>query len=217
MLLSEVDFKMNDIKTNTYPENDYRAYLEHHGVPGQKWGVRNAKWYPIEAYRESLANDGSEKNRNRIAKDSAKHLNKIDKKNAFNKRYLREALDEEKFYSKKNQKLKSKYKEATSESKRQKLKAKMDVNNERIKVAQKTGKKYMKDISIANKEVNDLTNYLRKNGYNVDRKAIQRSVTTKGEFAAQIGIGLLTGAMGGILVTKSNFAPGTKYKVRNGS
>ncbi len=23
-----------------YPENDYRAYLEHHGILGMRWGVR---------------------------------------------------------------------------------------------------------------------------------------------------------------------------------
>lgn len=23
-----------------FPENDYRDYLSHHGIPGQKWGVR---------------------------------------------------------------------------------------------------------------------------------------------------------------------------------
>ena len=29
------------INTEQYPENDYRSYLQHHGVKGQKWGVRN--------------------------------------------------------------------------------------------------------------------------------------------------------------------------------
>ena len=27
--------------------------LEHHGIKGQKWGVRNAEWYPIDAYRKA--------------------------------------------------------------------------------------------------------------------------------------------------------------------
>lgn len=28
------------MSTYYYPENDYRNYLEHHGIPGMKWGVR---------------------------------------------------------------------------------------------------------------------------------------------------------------------------------
>ena len=39
----------------TYPLNDYRNYLEHHGVKGQKHGVRNAEWYPIDAWKAHLA------------------------------------------------------------------------------------------------------------------------------------------------------------------
>lgn len=37
----------------TYPQNDYRSYLEHHGTPGQKWGVRKAAWYPIAAFQKA--------------------------------------------------------------------------------------------------------------------------------------------------------------------
>lgn len=49
---------MNSIKTNTYPENDYRTYLIHYGKKGQKWGVRNAEWYPISDYQAHLARTG---------------------------------------------------------------------------------------------------------------------------------------------------------------
>lgn len=38
-----------------YPPNDYRLYLEHHGIRGQKWGIRNAEWYPIEAWKYHLS------------------------------------------------------------------------------------------------------------------------------------------------------------------
>lgn len=31
-------------------------YLQHHGIQGQKWGVRNAEWYPIAAYQAHLKN-----------------------------------------------------------------------------------------------------------------------------------------------------------------
>lgn len=36
-----------------YPPNDYRSFLEHHGIPGQKWGVRKAAWYPIAAFQKA--------------------------------------------------------------------------------------------------------------------------------------------------------------------
>lgn len=43
---------MNDLYSN-WPTNDYRYYLEHHGIKGQRWGVRNAEWYPIAAWEAS--------------------------------------------------------------------------------------------------------------------------------------------------------------------
>lgn len=32
---------------------DDQEGLSHHGIKGQKWGIRNAEWYPIDAYRKS--------------------------------------------------------------------------------------------------------------------------------------------------------------------
>ena len=42
-----------------YPQNDFRYYLQHHGVKNQKWGVRNAEWYPIADYQAHLNRHGS--------------------------------------------------------------------------------------------------------------------------------------------------------------
>lgn len=56
---------MNEIYE--YPMNDYRSYLIHYGTPGMKWGVRNAEWYPIAAYKAHLARvGGSRKSSGRI-------------------------------------------------------------------------------------------------------------------------------------------------------
>lgn len=33
--------------------DNFEDYLSHHGIMGQKWGIRNALWYPIEAYQKS--------------------------------------------------------------------------------------------------------------------------------------------------------------------
>ena len=35
--------------------NDFRGYLQHHGIKGQKWGVRNGPPYPLDASDHSAA------------------------------------------------------------------------------------------------------------------------------------------------------------------
>ena len=56
---------MDELFNNYWPENDYRYYLQHHGVQGQKWGQRNAEWYPIADWQSHLKRiDGSEKSFN---------------------------------------------------------------------------------------------------------------------------------------------------------
>lgn len=36
---------------------DFEDFLSHHGIKGQKWGIRNAEWYPIDAYLKSKGLD----------------------------------------------------------------------------------------------------------------------------------------------------------------
>lgn len=47
--------------------SDYIIY--HHGIEGQKWGVRNAEWYPISAWKNSVKGAvAKHKNKAEIAK-----------------------------------------------------------------------------------------------------------------------------------------------------
>ena len=203
----------------SYPENDYRS-LAHHGVAGQHWGDRNGPPYPLSAkehsvsekkagWRKSLENDGSEKNRKKVARDSSKYLNQIDKKNAFNKRYLQDSNEEIANRKKAAAKFEEKRRSATSESKKAYYQSKIDDNDARLKEAKKASNKLMKDISANDKAVKDLEKYLNNYGYNIQRKITSRNVLTKGEVALSIGGALLSG----VLVTRH--VQGTKYKVKN--
>lgn len=46
---------------NEYSANDYRFYLTHHGVPGQKWGVRNGPPYPLKGHSSREIHDQNKK------------------------------------------------------------------------------------------------------------------------------------------------------------
>lgn len=194
--------------------------MAHHGVAGQHWGDRNGPPYPLKpgdhsaaekkaGWKKSLENDGSWKGRKKVARDSSKYLNQIDKKNAFNKRYLQDSNAEIANRKKHGAKLEEKKSSSKSESKKAYYQSKIDDNNARIKAAQKASKKLMKDISANDKAVKDLEKYLNDYGYDISKRITSRNVMTKGEVALSIGGALLSG----ILVTRH--VSGTKYKVKN--
>ena len=37
-----------------YPDNDYRDYIKHHGVKGQKWGIQNGPPYPLNQHSKTI-------------------------------------------------------------------------------------------------------------------------------------------------------------------
>lgn len=84
----------------SWPENDYRYYLRHHGILEQRWGVRNGPPYPLSYDAHTTAqkkanfskhNIGQNNNSNtegvylkdlkRFAREESKLTNPIDQKN----------------------------------------------------------------------------------------------------------------------------------------
>lgn len=60
-------------------QNDWWDYLAHHGIKGQKHGVRNAEWYPIADY-EAYLSRRDKKKLIKTAKKEAKNERKAEKK-----------------------------------------------------------------------------------------------------------------------------------------
>lgn len=63
---------MNDILD--MPLSAFDDELEHHGIKGQKWGIRNAEWYPIEAYNRAkgIVSDAANSDTAKAVKSGAK-------------------------------------------------------------------------------------------------------------------------------------------------
>lgn len=59
-----------------YPQNDYRGYLSHHGIKGQKWGEQNGPPYPLSTRVHNMVVKGrqkrAEKRRQKILHDPKK-------------------------------------------------------------------------------------------------------------------------------------------------
>ena len=59
-----------------YPQNDYRGYLSHHGIKGQKWGEQNGPPYPLSTKMHNMVVKGrqkrAEKRRQKILHDPKK-------------------------------------------------------------------------------------------------------------------------------------------------
>ena len=72
-----------------------KTYLIHHGIKGQKWGDRQAEWYPIDEYKAAQKRDDRLSNRQKkeankyrrqeITKNSKKQNTLNDDKKAYDK------------------------------------------------------------------------------------------------------------------------------------
>lgn len=74
-----------------YPQNDYRGYLSHHGIKGQKWGEQNGPPYPLSTKIHNMVVRGKQK---RAAKRREKILHDPAKLTKHASEFSKEEIDE---------------------------------------------------------------------------------------------------------------------------
>ncbi len=74
-----------------YPQNDYRGYLSHHGIKGQKWGEQNGPPYPLSNKIHNMIVRGKQK---RAAKRREKILHDPRKLSKHASEFTKEEIDE---------------------------------------------------------------------------------------------------------------------------
>lgn len=74
-----------------YPQNDYRGYLSHHGIKGQKWGEQNGPPYPLSTKMHNMVVKGRQK---RAEKRRQKILHDPKKLTKHAKEFSKEEIDE---------------------------------------------------------------------------------------------------------------------------
>ena len=90
------------MRLTEFPDNDYRGYLEHHGIPGMRWGVRryqNSDGSLTNAgrkrYGDGNVNSRSERKAAKAQAKAAKRREKILNNPKLLKKHLNEYSDKE--------------------------------------------------------------------------------------------------------------------------
>lgn len=188
-----------------YPNNDYRYYSEselyHHGIIGQKWGIRRYQNEDGSLTDEGRLRYNGTKGQERLAKDIKRELNRIDKNTANDRRRLNDAQ---------NQFLKD-YKKARSvktDEEHDRLERKADLRFE------KNGKKHHDAIKVAKKETDQLIKLASDMGLTVSSKETTRlAMDGKDMIEAAVLSAITLPTVGVYWIPVGSAVSGTKYDV----
>lgn len=184
-----------------------KDYLEHHGILGQKWGVRrfqNADGSLTSAGKKHYGAESTDKISSR--KGTQRRLNELDQAIAFNKRKLYESA--------------GKYNKAKKSLEKHEEGSKAAIRSEaKMKKSQADFDEAAKYINAGKKEIDRIVKEADSKGLTISSKDTLRSVTRGKDWlsstAKSIAISAITAPLGATvqLIPNSTVA-GTKYKVK---